>query len=159
MTGNLRFSFIKSAWLVGAASAAGLSAAYWLVLYLITRDPVHPWQQFILYKYWMSALIVGFGVQAGLFWRLRSLRHKIAAATSAVAASAGTSTAAMVVCCVHHLVDFLPLLGFSAAALFLSKYQAHFLLLGMISNLFGIGLMIYQLQLKKNKLPVADNNL
>lgn len=141
--------YLKSA-LAGLIGAIGLSIFYWLVLYLVTRDPFHPLKQFVLYKYWMSALVVGFGAQFSLFWYLRIIKRGIAASTkSTMVASAGVSTTAMIACCAHHVIDVLPLLGFSAAALLLSKYQAHFLFLGVLSNLSGIGIMVYFIKFKK----------
>lgn len=61
--------------------------------------------------------------------------------------AAGTSTAvsgmAMVACCAHHAVDLLPILGLSAAALFLSEYQEQLLIFGVVANLIGISMMLW----------------
>jgi len=131
----------------GIAGVIILTAAYWSVLYFTTSDAYHPLQQFLDFKYWLIPLLAGFGIQTGLFWFLR-LQNKSTGAISksAIATGAGTSTIAMVACCAHHLVDFLPLLGFSAAALFLTQYQTYFFLLGIVSNIGGILFMSYRIR-------------
>jgi hypothetical protein len=129
--------------LAGIVGMLFLVSVYWLILYITTRDLSHPFQQFLLYKYWISALILGFGIQVSLFWYIRIAQGSSDMKTkSSVAVGTGTSTLSMVACCAHHLVDFLPLLGLSAASLFLSKYQTYFFGLGIISNIFGIIMMI-----------------
>jgi hypothetical protein len=70
----------------------------------------------------------------------------MAGATGSVAAAGGVSTGSMVACCLHHFTDILPILGFSAAALFLSQYQDAFLLLGVLSNIVGITIMLNLMQ-------------
>ena len=59
----------------------------------------------------------------------------------------GTSTVAsgmaMVACCAHHAVELFPILGLSAAALFLSDYQEQFLIFGVVANLMGILMMLW----------------
>ncbi len=57
-------------------------------------------------------------------------------------ASGGTSTAAMVACCAHHVTDILPLAGLSAATTFLANYQVPFMLLGLAMNLAGVGIAL-----------------
>ena len=58
------------------------------------------------------------------------------------AAGGGTSTAAMIACCAHHVTDVLPLLGLSGAAVFLAQYKVPFMVVGIISNIVGIGVML-----------------
>ncbi len=53
----------------------GLSIFYYAILFAITGDPSHPLTQFTLFQPWMSLLIVGFGVQLGLFWLLKNGSH------------------------------------------------------------------------------------
>lgn len=95
----------------------------------------------------MSLLIFGFGIQMGLFWLLRKGMHVSNQDRSDSKITSGTSTAvsgmAMVACCAHHAVDVLPILGLSAAALFLTQYQEQFLIFGVISNLIGIAMMLW----------------
>lgn len=44
----------------------------------------------------------------------------------------------MAACCAHHVSDVLPILGLTAAATFLAKYQTAFMLAGLGANLIGI---------------------
>ncbi len=127
----------------------GLIAIYVLIVFIATGDMSHVIEQFMAFKYWIIALILGFGLQMGLFWYIRSGLHLTdGSSKTALAAGASTSTVAMVACCAHHLVDILPILGLSAATLFLSKYQTYFFLLGVISNIAGIALMVYIIKTK-----------
>lgn len=125
----------------------GLTAFYYLLLFLVTQDIYHPFNQFKLYQPWMSLLILGFGIQMGLFWLLRKGIHISSQEKNDSKITTGTSTAvsgvAMVACCAHHAVDVLPILGLSAAALFLTQYQEQFLIFGVISNLIGIVMMLW----------------
>jgi hypothetical protein len=84
----------------------------------------------------VGAIAVGFGTQVGLFAYLRGLHAR--ASAGGVAASTGTSTAAMLACCAHHLVDVAPVLGLSGAAIFLNAYKTPLLWLGIVMNLIGI---------------------
>jgi hypothetical protein len=59
-----------------------------------------------------------------------------------IAATGGVSAGAMVACCLHHLVDLLPILGLSAAAVFLSTYRLPFILFAVAANIFGILFML-----------------
>lgn len=137
--------------LAGIIGMVSLVFIYWLILFLTTKDLYHPFQQFLEYKYWIIALVLGFGIQMGLFWYIRSGLHLSGVASkSAIATGAGTSATAMVACCAHHLVDILPILGLSAAALFLTKYQTWFFGLGIISNIIGIIIMLYIIKQKRH---------
>lgn len=125
----------------------GLSIFYYLLLFLVTGDLSHPFSQFKLFQPWMSLLILGFGIQFGLFWLLRKGYHFSIHEKKDAQLATGTSTAvssmAMVACCAHHVVDLLPTLGLSAAALFLSDYQEQFLIFGVATNVIGIGMMAW----------------
>ncbi len=123
----------------------GLSLFYYVLLFAVTGDPAHPIDQFLLFQPWMSLLIIGFGIQLGLFWLLRKGYHFSVHETQDARIATGTSSAvsgvAMVACCAHHVVDVLPVLGLSAAAIFLSDYQQQLLILGVVANVIGIGFM------------------
>lgn len=159
---NLNKELIKPI-LAGVAGMLALIIVYWLVLYFSSGDINHPWQQFVQFKYWISALVLGFGIQFGLYWYVKSGMHLSGSATkTAVATGAATSSVSMIACCAHHIFDILPLLGLSAAALFLSKYQTHFFALGIISNLIGIYIMFYIIKHKRtpkifNKIKFKKN--
>jgi len=124
-----------------------LSAFYYLLLFAVTGDLNHPFSQFALLQPWMSLLIIGFGIQFGLFWLLRRGYHFPLHERHDAGLATGTSTAvsgmAMVACCAHHLVDLLPILGLSAAAVVISEYQEQLLIFGVVANLIGIGMMAW----------------
>jgi hypothetical protein len=75
--------------------------------------------------------------------------------TEPLGASGGTSATAMVACCIHHVTDVLPILGLSAAASFLTRYQRPFMLVGLIMNLIGIGVMLFVLYRERQKLQLV----
>ncbi len=90
----------------------------------------------------VGPILLGFGIQVGLFTYLKTVIHAAARGTGALAgAGGGTSTAAMVACCAHHVTDVLPLVGLSAAATFLAEYRIPFMLAGLATNLVGIGVI------------------
>jgi hypothetical protein len=63
-----------------------------------------------------------------------------------MAASGGVSVVAMMACCSHYLATLIPLLGISFLSATevagLEQYQSYFFLAGVVSCLFGIGLMV-----------------
>ena len=133
-------------YLVGLTAALGV-VGFYLGLITLTADWYFARVQFSEYRWWILALSAGLGVQATLYTALRGrlAGRNNKAATSSLAASGGLSTAAMAACCAHYLVAFLPALGLpflSAAVASLDQYQTYFFLVGVISNLFGIGLML-----------------
>lgn len=80
----------------------------------------------------------------GLLAYLRGLHARMSA--GGVAASTGTSTAAMLACCAHHLTDVVPLLGISGAVIFLNAYKTPLLWLGILMNLAGVAYMLLRLR-------------
>ena len=108
----------------------------------------HAIEQFLGFWYWISLIIIGFGFQIGLYSYIRAAMHAkhMAGVTTEVAATGGVSTGAMIACCAHHLTDVLPIIGLTAAAAFLSKYQLSFIILGVLSNLVGVNIMLKIIQ-------------
>jgi hypothetical protein len=68
-----------------------------------------------------------------------------------MAASTGTSTAAMLACCAHHVSDVLPILGISDAAVFLGAYKTPLLWVGLAMNLAGISYLVWQFHPLRDK--------
>ena len=53
-------------------------------------------------------------------------------------AGSATSSVAMAACCLHHVSDILPSIGFIlAASSFLSRYQDAIIITGLIANVAG----------------------
>lgn len=119
----------------------GLMALY-LILVSLAEGWTHAVQLLIEDAWLIGPIMTGFGVQVGLYTYLKTGLHAAAHGTGALAgASGGTSTAAMVACCAHHVTDVLPLLGLSVTATFLAEYRIPFMLVGLAMNLIGIGVM------------------
>lgn len=132
----------------GIFAGFSLLALYFLIL-TTANSFTHSIEQFKEMWYWITALVLGFSIQAGLYGYIRGelkLRKHSGAATSSVAAAGGISTTSMVACCAHHVADVLPMLGISAAAVFLNQFQNVFLIAGVFSNLIGINLMLKIIQ-------------
>ena len=135
----------RDSWL---AAAAGLLAAAFLVgvyLGLVTWGQTFEHALRLLGDEWylVGPIAGGFGLQVGLFIRVRQLIRQRAAAPTALAASGtGTSSAAMLACCAHHVSDVLPILGLSGATIFLNDYRFAFMAAGLAVNAIGVGVMV-----------------
>ena len=88
--------------------------------------------------YLIFPLVIGFGTQIGLY---TSIKHT-AQMTGTVATTGTISGGSMIACCSHFLLQMIPLVGISGLSLLIVKYQAWFLVIGILSNLFGISIML-----------------
>lgn len=122
----------------GVLAAGGL-----LALYAATMTILNGWaamvEQFIALWYLMVPLAAGFGVQVGLYTRLRR-------GNAGVAAGGVSGGAAMLACCAHHATDVLPFLGLSGASLLLTQFQKPLLLVSLGINGLGIAVMLRHLK-------------
>jgi hypothetical protein len=138
-----RYGYRIYPFLIGVGASFGLIAFY-LAIMTLTADWYYAGIQFEEYRGWIIALSLGLGVQSTLFTLLRrglkGAEKKTARST--LAASGGVSTGSMVVCCLHHLTDVVPFLGFPVLAVTLQRYQTLFFSIGVLSNLFGISMML-----------------
>lgn len=118
--------------------------------------------QFLLNRGYIIPIWVAFGIQAALYSILRfrlftsttSTGHAgaLTPLTGVMGMDGVTSTTAMVVCCLHHVTDVLPILGLSAAATFLTRYQRPFMLVGLGTEIIGIVIMLLVLYREYKKL-------
>ena len=111
--------------------------------------------QFLRNRWYILPIFITLGIQAALYSILR-FRLFIPTTTTGhtgmmMGASGGTSVTAMVACCLHHVTDVLPILGLSAAATFLTRYQRPFLLVGLGLNILGIMIMLVILYRERRK--------
>lgn len=136
--------------LFGAAASIALLALY-LGLITLAQGWEHAANQLVIDRWYVTVIALGFGIQVGLFTWLRAL-HRSAMAAGGVAASTGTSTAAMLACCAHHVADVLPVLGLSGAAIFLNDYKAELLWLGITMNAFGVAYLLVQIRKQRAQL-------
>ena len=139
----------------GALGLFGMVVFYYVLLAGVTRDAVHPVFFFAQKWYFLAPLFLGFGIQMFLFQKLRIVLHTLSIA--AAGASAGTSGAAMVACCAHHLADILPILGFMGAAAFMTDYVNWFLMFGVIMNIGGAVYMWMKLNNANHRANSSSN--
>jgi copper chaperone CopZ len=137
----------------GLLAIGGLLALY-LGLITLAQGWSHAVEQLIDDRWFVGAIAAGFGTQVGLFAYLRTLHGR--AAAGGVAASTGTSTAAMLACCAHHLTDILPILGISGAAVFLNLYKTPLLWLGIAMNVVGITYMLWHIRRQRASMFALD---
>lgn len=135
----------------GLFGGFSLLLVYFIILSLVSSF-YNSIQQFIPVWYWIITLAFGFGIQIGLltyirgFVKIKSIENS---AKGTVIATGGISTASMITCCLHRVTDILPFIGVVGISIFITKYQAFFLLLGVLSNLAGISLMLKMIQSHK----------
>lgn len=139
-------------YVVGIIGLLSMIAFYYALLWLITKDILHPFYYFVDKWFFLAPLFAGFAFQIYLFQKLRFIVHQNNARMAV--ASAGTSGLAMVACCAHHLADFLPILGFAGIATIMTKYQDWFLGAGALINVIGVIYMWTRLK-KQRKMHCA----
>jgi hypothetical protein len=149
---------VRKAAIWGLAGSTFLLSVYFLILTL-SNSLAHALEELRIIGGWIGLMVMGFGIQTGLFSYIRSsVKNRAGVNTSAsIAASGGMSTTAMVACCMHHITDLVPILGISAAALFLTQYQTAFLAAGVASNFVGVVMMLRVIQ--KNSLYDSDGGI
>jgi hypothetical protein len=136
--------------------AGAILLAFYLGLITLAQGWGHAIQQLIEDRWFVGAITAGFGTQVGLFAYLRILHGR--GTTGGLAASTGTSTAAMLACCAHHLTDILAVIGLSGAAVFLNLYKTPLLWLGIGMNAVGIGYMLWQIRRQRVRLCSLDTD-
>ena len=123
--------------LYGTLASAILLGVYFAVLTLVSG-----WSfaqiQFANYWYFIISLVVGFGIQIALYQYIKTLVHSGQGMGKVVGVSGTTSTAAMISCCAHYLVNLVPVLGITGLATFVAQYQVKIFWVGLAFNIFGI---------------------
>ncbi len=132
-----RIVFPIGAGLMGAVMLMGV----YLGIVSLAESPKHALSLFWEDKIFVIPIMIGFGIQVGLYTFLKTGAH-LPASGAATATSGGMSTVAMVACCVHHVADVMPILGLTAAATFLANWKIPFMVVGLISNALGIAIML-----------------
>lgn len=147
-TSKIKFKAIRN----GIIAILIVVAINFLVLYLL-NFPLMALNIIKQYWYLLILLIGGFSLQVGLFTYFHKLN---AISCSTTFTSGGISSVSVILCCSHYLLNLLPFLGAIigiSALTALSKYIVHFLILGVVSNAVGIGVLFYQ----KNKYAKLKN--
>ena len=122
-----------------------IAAVYFTIL-IFAQGQDAAWSIFLPNRLYVIPIWITFGMQAALFsilrFRLFVPTGAAAGSGAVIGSSGGTSVTAMVACCFHHVTDVVPILGLSAAAMFLTRYQRPFMLLGLGMNILGIVFML-----------------
>jgi hypothetical protein len=143
---NLPGDITKKPIIVGSIASLALLSIYFIIL-TIAASIEYATRQFLDIWYWIVILVLGFGGQVGLFVYIKNaIREKTAKLNAEIAATGGITTGSMIACCAHHVTDVLPIIGLSAAAIFLIRYQIPFIILGIFSNLIGLTIMLNTIQ-------------
>lgn len=132
------------------SAAAGVIASFALLaiyigLITLAQGLDHALQQFMTDALFIVPVALGFGVQMGLFAELHRVTMLTRGSAAVTAGATGTSAAAMLACCAHHLVDLLPIVGLSAAAVLLNEYRLALFAVGITMNAIGIVVIARQL--------------
>ena len=131
--------------IAAASTLKGIGAAVILVVvYFIIVSLVSGWTfaqgQFRQFWYYIISLSIGFGIQIGLYSYLKnSISQHVS--PKIVVTSGATSTAAMISCCTHYLVNILPILGTVGIITVISQYQIQLFWVGLTFNFVGIAYM------------------
>lgn len=134
------------------AIVSGLAGAFALVLLylgLVTwaQGPEHALELLWGDRLFVGLISAGFGTQVGLFTYLRLLQRAMARESVALTgAGTATSSVSMVACCAHHIADILPIVGLSGLAVFLVEFRTPLMLLGIATNILGVGVMLRELR-------------
>jgi copper chaperone CopZ len=131
--------------LTGIFGAAALLGLYLGVL-SVAQSPSHALEQLRQDQLWVGLVILGFGIQIGLYVHLRLLVQALhlAGATAITGVGTGTSTLGMFACCAHHVTDIAPLMALTGASgltglvTFMTEWKIPFILLGLTVNVIGI---------------------
>ena len=146
----------RIAWPVGAGLVgAGLLTLLYFGIVSWAEGLQHAVELFWQDRWIVLPIILGFGVQAGLYVVLKKRLflpvESIGPSSALAGAGGGMSTVAMVACCAHHVTDVLPILGLTAAAAFLAEYRTAFMLVGLGTTLLGIVVMLTILLRERRK--------
>ena len=142
--------------IVAALIGSGALLALYLAIISLAQGVEHAFEQIALDAPFVGLIAAGFGTQVGLFVELRAVDRHHRASAAVTAAGTGTSAAAMLACCAHHVVDLLPIVGLSAAAVFLNAYKTPLFLVGIGMNIIGIVVIARQLQRARRACAVVD---
>ncbi len=151
MSSKKRYLLPVAVGLIGGALLTGL----YFGIVSWAESPKHAVELFWEDRWIVFPIILGFGVQAGLYTILKKRLFVPVASTGPsgpmMGAGGTTSTLAMVACCAHHVADVLPILGLTAAATFLAQYRIAFMLVGLGTTLVGIAVMLVILFKERRK--------
>jgi Cu+-exporting ATPase len=119
-----------------------LASLMMLSIYFGVLTPISGWDYTVaeFAKFWpyLIALSLGFGTQIGLYVYLKQILMQHSTGGSMVVASGTTSTAAMISCCAHYLLNVAPVVGAAGFITLVAQYQVELFWVGLAFNLAGI---------------------
>ncbi len=136
-------------YIVGGVASVILLIVYATVVVLVSGLTLLK-EQVRDYWYYLLLLTIGFGIQVGLYVYLKSLVKQ--ASAKMIVATGTTSTAAMISCCSHYLINILPILGAMGIVTFLTQYQIQLFWVGLFFNFLGIIYIAKKVRQIKNHL-------
>ncbi len=135
---------VKTDRISALVSGIGGAIAILVIFYLIQTLGMQSWQvplQFMQDRWYLVApLVVGFGIQVGLFRAIHL--HACRGGGVAMATSGGVSSGTMLACCMHNLVLLFPILGVSGLATFFAAYQTQVFVVSIVVAYLGVGYML-----------------
>ncbi|MEP7378102.1 MAG: hypothetical protein ABI725_00915 [Chloroflexota bacterium] len=140
---------------LGVAGGALLLLVY-LTIISLAQGFEHAVAQLAADATFVGLIAAGFSTQMALFAELRAVDRIHRSSAAVTVGATGTSAAAMLACCAHHLVELLPLLGLSAAAVFLNAYKTPLFMLGIVMNMAGIIVITRQLRRARRACAVVE---
>ena len=139
--------------LYGILASLILLGVYFVILTFVSGW-VFTQEQFAGYWYFIVSLTVGFGIQIALYQYIKNLVHNGQGMGKVVGISGTTSTAAMISCCAHYLVNLVPILGVTGLVSFVARYQVKLFWVGIFFNLTGIIYMVNRIIKFKNSVSL-----
>lgn len=130
---------MKKAFLFGTIGFAGLLGIFFLITSLISGK-AFALEQFWRFWPYLMTLAIGFGVQIFLLIRLHQKHCERGGGV--VAMSGTTSGIAMISCCSHYFLNFLPLLSGAGLSTLVGQYQIEIFLVGIALNFVGIMILL-----------------
>lgn len=142
---KLKQKIIRRSIIIGILAFCGLILFY-LGIVTAVESWVHAVDIVVNDAFFVGAIGLGLGIQAGLFSYMIQLKkvhsRQGAGLITAAGTGTGTSTVSMVACCLHHVGDILPFVGISAATLFFEQYRYPLMWSGVTINFFGVLVML-----------------
>lgn len=98
------------------------------------------YQVFLTNGIFIFLIPLAVGIQMGLFRYHRNItaENRLCGSEKVGVAGSATSSLTMVACCLHHVSDFLPSVGFIlATSSFLVQYKDAIIVIGLLANIAG----------------------
>ncbi len=100
------------------------------------------------------------GVQMGLFrYHRNMINGNVSGSEKVGMAGSATSSLAMLACCLHHVSDLLPTVGFIlATSSFLTQYKDAIIITGLLANVAGSAYIVRVILKDRSALAKAEKN-